>query len=298
MSDVNVSAAPVSGATDIKGRSLWGEALRRLRRNVGAMVGLVVIILLVAAALAAPLLTHYNPVALSPMTRMQPPNATHWFGTDTFGRDVFTRVLYGGRVSLQVGFVAVAIALAIGVTLGLLAGYYGGWIDNVIMRLVDVMLAFPGILLALAIIAVLGASLFNAMIAVGISASPTFARVVRGSVLQTKEFAYIESARQSGARAWRVLLVHILPNILGPIVVIATLGIANAIIAGAALSFLGLGATPPTAEWGLMLSEGRNYLQQAWWISTFPGLAIMVTVLSMNLLGDGLRDAIDPRMQS
>ena len=292
------AATDARGRTAGGGRSLWREALGRVRRNVGAMVGLIVVVCLVLVALAAPLLTHFDPVALAPMARLQPPNAAHWFGTDAFGRDIFTRVLYGGRVSLQVGFVAVAIALAIGVTLGLLAGYYGGWLDNGIMRIVDVMLAFPGILLALAIISILGPSLVNAMIAVGVSASPTYARVVRGSVLQAKEFAYIEAARQSGARAWRIILMHILPNILGPIVVIATLGIANAIIAGAALSFLGLGAQPPTAEWGLMLSDGRNYLRHAWWISTFPGLAIMITVLAMNLLGDGLRDAIDPRMKS
>lgn len=198
---------------------------------------------------------------------------------------------------MLVGFIAVGIAASIGVTLGLLSGYYGGIIDNLVMRLTDVMLAFPGILLALAIVAVLGPDLFNAMIAVGISASPIYTRVVRGAVLQTRSLAYIEAVQQSGARDWRIVVLHILPNILGPIVVIATLGVANAIIAGAALSFLGLGAKPPTPEWGLMLADGRNYLRHAWWITTFPGLAIMLTVLSINLLGDGLRDALDPRMK-
>lgn len=279
-----------------RGRSLWADAFVRLRHNRGAIVGLVVVIVLVLAALAAPWITRFDPVGLAPRDRLISPNAIHWFGTDNFGRDVFTRVVYGGRTSLQVGFVAVAIAMAIGVTSGLLAGYFSGWVDTIIMRLVDVMLAFPGILLALAIISILGPSLVNAMIAVGISAAPTYARVVRGSVLQTKGLDYISAAQQSGARAWRIIGLHVLPNVLGPIVVIATLGIANAIIAGAALSFLGLGATPPTPEWGLLLSDGRNYLRHAWWISTFPGLAIMVTVLAMNLLGDGLRDAIDPRM--
>jgi peptide/nickel transport system permease protein len=211
---------------------------------------------------------------------------------------VFTRVIYGGRISLQIGFIAVAIASFLGITFGLLAGYYGGVVDNLIMRLIDVMLAFPGILLALAIVAILGPNLINAMIAVGISAAPTYARVVRGAVLQTKEQAYIESVKQSGARSWRIIALHILPNILAPIVVIATLGVANAIIAGAALSFLGLGAEPPTPEWGLMLSDGRSYLRHAWWITTFPGIAIMITVLSINLVGDGLRDALDPRMQT
>lgn len=279
------------------GTSLWSEALGRLGRNPGAVTGFVILVLIAIVSLSAPLLTSFDPVALSPRERLQPPNSEHWFGTDAFGRDILTRVLYGGQVSLRVGFIAVGIAASIGVTLGLLSGYYGGVIDNLVMRLTDVMLAFPGILLALAIVAVLGPDLFNAMIAVGISASPIYTRVVRGAVLQTKSLAYIEAVQQSGARDWRIILLHILPNILGPIVVIATLGVANAIIAGAALSFLGLGAKPPTPEWGLMLADGRNYLRHAWWITTFPGLAIMLTVLSINLLGDGLRDALDPRMK-
>lgn len=279
------------------GRSLWLEALTRLRRNPGAVTGSLILLLIATVSLLAPSLTSFDPVAMSPRDRLQSPGPQHWFGTDAFGRDILTRVIYGGRLSLQVGFIAVGIAAAIGVTLGLLSGYYGGVIDSLVMRLTDVMLAFPGILLALAIVAVLGPNLLNAMIAVGISASPTYARVVRGVVLQTKSLAFIEAAQQSGARDWRVILLHILPNIFGSIVVIATLGVANAIIAGAALSFLGLGAQPPTPEWGLMLADGRNYLRHAWWITTFPGLAIMLTVLSINLLGDGLRDALDPRMK-
>lgn len=279
-----------------RSRTLWRLSLQRLLRNPGAVTGLVVLAALVVAAILAPVITAYDPVALTPRDRLQPPGPQHWFGTDAFGRDVFTRVVFGARVSLQVGFIAVALASVLGVTSGLLAGYFGGTTDNVVMRAIDVMLAFPGILLALAIVAILGPSLINAMIAVGISASPTYARVTRGAVLQVKELAFVEAAQQSGARAWRIILLHVLPNVLGSIVVIATLGIANAIIAGAALSFLGLGAEPPTPEWGLMLSDGRNYLRHAWWITTFPGLAIMVTVLSMNLVGDGLRDALDPRM--
>lgn len=281
---------------EARGRSLWQMSLRRLVRNPGAVTGLVTLTVMVLAALLAPVITSYDPTALAPRERLQPPSASHLFGTDAFGRDIFTRVVYGGRVSLQVGFIAVAISSLIGVTFGLLAGYFGGATDNVVMRLIDVMMAFPGLLLALAIVAILGPNLVNAMIAVGISASPSYARVTRGSVLQAKELAFVEAARQSGARDWRIILLHVLPNVLGPIVVIATLGIANAIIAGAALSFLGLGAAPPTPEWGLMLSDGRNYLRHAWWITTFPGLAIMVTVLSINLMGDGLRDALDPRM--
>ena len=295
MDTVSAEKAP---PTNVRGRSLWRESFGRLLRNPGTLTGLVLLCLLVVVALAAPLLTHFDPVGLSPRDRLQPPSTTHFFGTDAFGRDVFTRVVYGGRISLQIGFIAVAIASLLGITFGLLAGYYGGFIDNLIMRLIDVMLAFPGILLALAIVAILGPNLINAMIAVGISAAPTYARVVRGAVLQTKEQAYVEAIIQGGARTWRILLLHILPNILAPIVVIATLGVANAIIAGAALSFLGLGAEPPTPEWGLMLSDGRSYLRHAWWITTFPGLAIMITVLSINLVGDGLRDALDPRMQA
>lgn len=282
--------------TQTLSRSLWWEAAARLGRNPGAMTGLVILLLIALASILAPLLTSFDPVMLSPRDRLQPPGPAHPFGTDAFGRDVLTRVLFGGRISLQLGFIAVGIGAGIGVTLGLLAGYFGGVTDNLVMRLTDVMLAFPGILLALAIVAILGPNLFNAMIAVGISASPTYARVVRGAVLQIKTLAYIEAVQQCGARNWRVILLHILPNILGSIVVIATLGVANAIIAGSALSFLGLGAKPPTPEWGLMLADGRNYLRHAWWITTFPGLAIMLTVLSINLLGDGLRDALDPRM--
>ncbi len=280
------------------GRSLWRLSLQRLVRNPGAVTGLVVLVLLVVAAIAAPVVTVYDPLALAPRERLLPPSGEHWFGTDSFGRDVYTRVVYGGRVSLQIGFLAVAISSLLGVTVGLISGYFGGSVDNVLMRLVDVMMAFPGLLLALAVVAILGPNLVNAMIAVGVSAAPSYARVTRGAVLQAKEMAFVEAARQSGARAWRIILLHVYPNVLGPIVVIATLGVANAIIAGAALSFLGLGAEPSTPEWGLMLSSGRNYLRHAWWITTFPGLAIMVTVLSINLIGDGLRDALDPRMSA
>jgi peptide/nickel transport system permease protein len=279
------------------GRSLWREAGSRLLRNPGAVAGIVVLVLLVLIAVSAPWITSYDPIRMDPVQRLRAPSAAHWFGTDSFGRDIFARVVFGARVSLQVGFVAVAIALGLGATLGMIAGYAGGSVEGLIMRIVDVTLAFPGILLALAIIAILGPDLVNAMIAVGISAAPTYARVARGSVKQTKELPYIEAARQSGARDWRIVVFHVVPNVIAPIVVVATLGIGQAIIAGASLSFLGLGARPPTAEWGLMLSEGRHYMRHAWWIATFPGLAIMLTVLSVNLLGDGLRDAIDPRLR-
>jgi peptide/nickel transport system permease protein len=283
-------------ARPVRARSLWADSLGRLTRNPGAVIGVVLLLLLVAAAALAPQITRYDPTEIVPRERLLPPGAAHWFGTDAFGRDVFTRVVFGARISLIVGVVSVVIATLLGVSMGLVAGYFGGLADALVMRAVDVMLAFPGILLALVIVAVLGPDLLNAMIAVGLSAAPTYARVTRGAVLQTKTSLFVEAAAVVGAPTWRIILRHILPNILGPIVVVTTLGVAGAIIAGASLSFLGLGARPPTPEWGLMLSEGRSFLRQAWWITTFPGLAIMLTVLSINLLGDGLRDALDPRM--
>lgn len=278
-------------------RSLWIDSLFRLSRNPGSIVGVIILLILIIMAFSAPLITRYDPIALTPKDRLKPPSALHIMGTDAFGRDMFTRIIYGGQISLRVGIISVFIALLIGVPMGLVAGYYGGRLDNIIMRLVDIMLAFPGILLALVIIAILGPSLLNVMVAVGISSVPTYARVTRGSVLKTKEEMFIEAATLMGCSTRRILMLHILPNILGPLVVVSTLGVAGAIISGAALSFLGLGATPPTPEWGLLLSDGRNYLRYAWWISTFPGLAIMLTVLSINLVGDGLRDALDPKMK-
>jgi peptide/nickel transport system permease protein len=277
-------------------RSLWGDATRRLARNPGAMLGLVLLVIIIIAAIAAPLLTPYDPLKIVPAERLKPPSAEHPFGTDAFGRDVLARVMYGARVSLRVGLISVGIAVLFGVTSGMSAGYFGGRVDTVVMRIADITLAFPGILLALVVIAVLGPSLFNAMIAVGIAAAPTYARVSRGMVMKTKTELFVESATSIGAPSHRILSRHVLPNILGPLVVLATLGVAGAIIAGAALSFLGLGAQPPTPEWGLILSEGRAYLRNAWWITTFSGLAIMVAVLSINLLGDGLRDALEPKM--
>ncbi len=262
------------------------------------MLGGVLLVLVIVATLLAPLLTPYNPLALSPTDRMLPPGPHHLLGTDEFGRDVLTRILFGARTSLRTGLVAVSLAIVIGVPMGLASGFYGGLIDRLLMRLVDLMLTFPGILLALVIVAILGPSLFNAMLAVGISASPTYARVVRSSVLSTKPHFFVEAAQAIGCRNWRIMLRHILPNVVAPIVVLGTLGVAGAIIAAAALSFLGLGAQPPEPEWGALLSEGRNFLLDAWWIATFPGLAIMVTVLAINLLGDGLRDVLDPQLRT
>lgn len=278
-------------------RSLWRDAFRRTLRNPGAIIGLVLIVLLVLMAIFASLLAPAEPNVMVMRDALQSPSAEYPFGTDQFGRDILSRIMHGARLSFQVGFIAVGIAFVCGVTLGLLAGYYGRWVDGVIGIGIDIMLAFPGILLALAIVAILGPSLLNLMIAVGISAVPTYTRLVRGTVLATRQLQYVEAARVIGANDGTIMFRHILPNVLAPVIVLATLGIGGAILVGAALSFLGLGAQPPTPEWGAMLSSGRNFLQQAWWITFFPGLAIMITVLSINLLGDGLRDALDPRLK-
>jgi peptide/nickel transport system permease protein len=260
------------------------------------MIGLVSLIVLVIVGLFAPLLATHDPIAVSP-NPLQAPSREHVMGTDNFGRDIYSRVVHGTRVSLQMGFVAMAIATAIGTTIGLMAGMYGGWTDNILMRFIDALMAFPGILLALAIAAVLGTGLFNAMIAVGIAWVPTFARMVRSSVLQVKEMVYVESAYAVGCSTNRVMARHVFPNVLTPILILATLGVAAAILIGASLSFLGLGAQPPEPEWGSMLSQGRQFMRNAWWIMAFPGLAITVTVMAANLLGDGLRDALDPRLK-
>lgn len=271
--------------------------LRRMRRSFNIILGSSILLVMVLLALFASNITPYDPELVTPALRFRPPDAQYLFGTDDFGRDVFTRIAYGARLSLLVGIISVSIAASIGVTLGIVAGYYGGILDTVIMRLIDVMMAFPGILLALVIVAVLGRSLPNVMIAVGISAIPVYTRMARGTTLSLKNMDYVTAARALGAPNNRIMGLHILPNILAPLIVVATNGIAGAIIASAALSFLGLGSQPPTPEWGIMLSEGRVYLRNIWWVTTFPGLAIMVTVMAINLMGDGLRDILDPRLR-
>jgi peptide/nickel transport system permease protein len=271
--------------------------IRPLLHNKGAVAGLIVLAILVSAAVLAPVLPLPNPIQIDSTHALYSPGTPFLFGSDQYGRDVFSRVIYGGRVSLMVGPIAVVIALVPGVALGLVAGYYGRWVDTVLMRIVDVMLAFPGILLALGIVAVLGPSLTSLMIAVGISSIPTYARLTRGSVLSARENLYVDAARVVGARDSTILLRHILPNVVAPVIVVSTLGVGAAILVAATLSFLGLGSQPPTPEWGRMLSEGRQYLREEWWIATFPGVAIMLTVLALNILGDGLRDALDPRLR-
>jgi peptide/nickel transport system permease protein len=278
-------------------RGLARDALRRILRNRGAVAGGLVFVAIVLLALAAPVLSPEDPVGLNVVDSLQSPGAKHWLGSDQFGRDVLSRILYGSRVSVAMGMVAVTISVLSGSALGLVAGYYRRGADLFIGRLVDVMLAFPGILLALVVIAVLGPSLASAMIAVGISGMPVFIRVVRGATLSVRELQYIEAARVSGCGDLRILARHVLPNVAAPVIVLATLGIPSAVIAGAALSFLGLGVKPPTPDWGAMLSEGRSFMTTAWWLSTFPGLAIAIMVMAINLFGDGLRDALDPQMR-
>ncbi|HVU11848.1 MAG TPA: ABC transporter permease [Phototrophicaceae bacterium] len=273
------------------------RTLNRMRRTTNVWIGSVILAIIVFFAVFAPIISPYNPIAMTPADRLKPPDAVHIFGTDDFGRDVFTRVIYGGRLSIEVGLISIALASTVGTLLGIIAGYYGGWVDVVVMRLIDLMLAFPSILLALAIVAILGRSLPNVMLAVGVATIPIYTRIVRASTLSAKQMDYVLSARAIGAPSGRIMFRHILPNILAPIIVITTNGIAGAIIAGAALSFLGVGAQAPTPEWGIMLSDGRSFLRTASWVTTFPGLAIMVTVLAINLLGDGLRDVLDPRLR-
>ena len=269
-----------------------------LGRQRGAIVGLVILGGLALMALGAPWLSSRDPIRTAARDALQPPGARFVLGSDQFGRDVASRVLHGARVSLTVGLISVSIAVALGAPLGLVSGYYGGRLDGLIMRVMDVLLAFPGILLALAIVSVLTPGLTNVMIAVGLSAVPTYARLVRASVLSARENLYVEAARALGGRDLGILTRYILPNVVAPLIVTATLGLGTAILSAAALGFLGLGSQPPQPEWGRMLSEGRDYLREAWWISTFPGLGIMLTVLAMNLLGDGLRDVLDPRLQA
>ncbi|MBI5877259.1 MAG: ABC transporter permease [Chloroflexi bacterium] len=269
-------------------------ALRRLVRKTAPMIGLSLLVIIIISAVFAPLLTPYDPAKLAPRDAMQPPSLEHPFGTDQFGRDQLTRILFGGQLSLQVGFLSAAIGCIIGIFLGATGGYAGGWIDEGIGRLMDVMLAFPGILLALAIVAVLGPSLTNLMIAVGVSSIPGFARLVRSETLSTKKKDYVLAARALGCKHVAIVWRHIIPNITASILVYVTLRVATAILASAALNYLGLGAKPPTPEWGLMLAESRDFIRRAWWLATFPGLSIMLLVISVNLLGDGLRDAFDP----
>ncbi|MFS0750210.1 ABC transporter permease [Oceanobacillus sp. 1P07AA] len=273
----------------------WKIVFNKFKKNKSAMIGGILIILLIIIAIVGPFFTPYGPYQQDILNKLQGPSADHWFGTDNFGRDIFSRVIQGTGLTLTIGFFSIALGATIGVFFGLIAGYYGKRTDSIIMRVMDILLAFPGILLALAIVTVLGGSIVNLIIAVAVSSIPVFARIVRGSVLSVKKLEYIDAMRALGASDTRIIFKHIFPNITSPIIVQATLSIATAILSASGLSFLGLGAQPPSAEWGAMLSDGRNYLYNAGHVALFPGLAIVVAVLAFNLLGDGLRDAFDPK---
>ncbi len=268
---------------------------RRIRTSPGAVAALTYLVLVLLAVGLAPLLSPADPLEMAPGQRLQPPSRQHPAGTDLFGRDILARVLHGGRLSLGIAVVAVTIAAVPGIALGLVAGYHGGWVDRLTSWLVNVMLSFPAVLLALTIVAALGTGTFSVVIAVGVAAIPTYTRLVRGQVLAARRQPYVRAAIVVGNRPLRIVLRHILPNVFGPILVLATLDLGWAILNASALSFLGLGVQPPTAEWGLMLNEGRGFLRDAPWATTVPGLAIATTVLAVNLLGDALRDVVDPR---
>lgn len=282
-----------------KKRSQWREVWRMLKKNKMALLGLGILVILVLLALFADVIADYDTVVIKQnlANRLKGPSAEHWLGTDEFGRDIFARLVYGARVSLKVGIIAVGISIILGGILGALAGFYGGRIDNIIMRIMDVFLAVPSILLAIAIVSALGPSIINLMVAISISSVPRYARIVRASVLSIRDQEFVEAARAIGANNARIIFRHIIPNSLAPVIVQGTLGVASAILSTAGLSFIGLGIQPPAPEWGSMLSGGRQYLRYAWWVTTFPGVAIMITILSLNLLGDGLRDALDPRLK-
>jgi peptide/nickel transport system permease protein len=272
---------------------LW----RRLRRNRAAVVGAGIVLVFVLLGVLAPVLVPYNPIQGNLNDRLLPFSGTHWLGTDELGRDLLSRILYGARVSLQIQIVAVVLALIVGVLLGSLSGYLGGYVDSLIMRCMDILLAFPGIFLALGIIAALGPGLVNLMFAAGISSIPQFARIVRASILSLKEREFVEAALALGSGSNRVMFRHLLPNCLAPIIVQSTLRMATVLLTASGLSFLGLGVQPPTPEWGAMLSNSRSYLVVAPHVATIPGVAIMVVVVGFNLFGDGLRDTLDPRLR-
>ena len=282
-----------------KKRSMALEIWRRLKKNKMAMLGLTILVMLALTAIFADVIADYDTkvIAQDIPNRLQGPSMEHWCGTDEFGRDIFARLVHGSRVSLVVGLISVSISLFIGGALGAIAGYYGGRVDNVIMRIMDIFLAVPSILLAMTIVAALGTSLVNVMLAIGVSGVPGYARIVRASVMSIKDQEFVEASRAIGAKSPTTIFREILPNCLAPIIVQATLSVAGAILSTASLSFIGLGVQPPSPEWGTMLSGGRNYLRDALHLTLFPGLAIVITILALNLLGDGLRDALDPRLK-
>jgi peptide/nickel transport system permease protein len=282
-----------------KRRGQITEIWLRLKWNKTAMLGLIIVGLMIGLALFADVIADYDTVVIKQNVaeRLQGPSREHWFGTDEFGRDIFARIVHGSRISLVVGVVAVFIALVTGGSLGAIAGFFGSRVDNIIMRLMDIFLSIPILLLSILIVSVLGGSMFNLMLAIGLSSMPTFARIVRAAVFGIRDEEFVEAARAMGSRNRIIILSDILPNCMAPIIVQATLRVATSILSTASLSFIGLGIQPPAPEWGAMLAGGRAYLRNAWHLVFFPGLAIMITILALNLLGDGLRDALDPKLK-
>lgn len=277
--------------------SEWRRALRRLWRSRLAMLGATIVLALVAVAIFAPWIAPYSPTRINLRERLQPPSGKHLFGTDDAGRDILSRVIYGSRVTLRICVLVVGLTLVIGTLLGLVSGFFGGWVDELVMRVSDVFLAFPALILAMAIAAALGPSLENAIVAMVAIWWPRYARVTRGQVLSIREIDFVAAARAAGASSSRIMLRHILPNCISPVVVQATLDLGEVVLTAATLSFIGFGAQPPTPEWGAMVSVGRNFLRDYWWYTTFPGLAILITVMGFNLLGDAVRDILDPRLR-
>ncbi len=286
----------LSVRTRPKERNRRLELLRHIVGEPIGAVGAALILLLLLFALAAPLISPYNPIAQD-FKRLLPPSAEHLLGTDEFGRDILSRIIFGAQVSLQVGVISVGIALALGGLLGLISGYYGGTVDLLMQRVIDIVLAIPNVILVIAMAGVIGPSMATAMVAIGLAYSPRFVRVVRGATLSAREEQYVEAARSVGVGTWRIMVLHILPNVTAPLIVQATLSFSTAILVEATLSFLGLGTQPPNPSWGTMLSSGRKYMELAPGLTVFPGLAIMLAVLGFNLLGDALRDALDPRLR-
>lgn len=284
--------------TVIKKRSQMKEIWRRFRRNKQAMVGMCMIAILIIGAVFADIIAPYDPLKQDIIHRLQGPSSAHWFGTDELGRDIFSRILYGSRISLTVGLIAVGLSSIVGCALGAVAGYYGGILDNVIMRCTDILMAIPSILLNISIVAALGTGLQNVMIAIGISSIPAYCRIMRASLLSLKDQEFVDASRAAGASDFHIIVNHILPNSMAPLIVQATLKIGGAILSCASMSFIGLGIVPPTPEWGAMLSTGRDFLRDAPHLTAFPGMAIMFAVFSMNLMGDGLRDALDPKLKN
>jgi peptide/nickel transport system permease protein len=298
MSEQSINKAVTSSPPPNPTVQRWKSFYKKLRKNKAAMVGGFLILFFIAVAIIGPHFTPYEPNVQNHVNKLASPSAEHWFGTDHHGRDIFSRIIHGMSITLYVGFFSVVIGAIFGIFLGIVSGYYGGKTDTLIMRVMDIFLAFPGILLALAIVSVLGGSLTNVIIAVGIFSVPVFARIVRGSTLAVRKLEYIDAVKALGASDARIIIKHILPNVTSPLIVQATLSIATSILTASGLSFLGMGAQPPTPEWGAMLSGGRNYMWDAPHVTFFPGIAIVIVVLAFNIFGDGLRDALDPKMKN